>query len=46
MINLGIIHMIFKIFKAEGADISPFTLQFLTAMMMNLSLKNKSHPDF
>ena len=37
MINLGIIPMIFKVFR--NPEISVFTLQFLTAMMMNLSLK-------
>jgi hypothetical protein len=46
MISLGIIPMIFKIFKNEGAHLSDFTLQFLTAMMMNLSLKRASKPDF
>ena len=46
MIQLGIIPMIFKIFRTEGEDISVFTLQFLTAMMMNLSLKKESKPYF
>jgi hypothetical protein len=46
MIDLGIIPMIFKIFKSEGEQLSDFTLQFLTAMMMNLSLKRVSKPDF
>jgi hypothetical protein len=46
MISLGIIPMIFKVFRTEGEDISVFTLQFLTAMMMNLSLKKQSKPDF
>jgi len=46
MIRLGIIPMIFKVFKNEGQDISVFTLQFLTAMMMNLSLKKESKKDF
>ena len=46
MINLGIIPMIFKIFKNEAHQLSDFTLQFLTAMMMNLSLKRASKPDF
>lgn len=46
MITLGIIHMIFKVFKHEGSDISVFTLQFLTAMMMNLSLTKSSQSDF
>jgi uncharacterized protein with ParB-like and HNH nuclease domain len=46
MIGLGIIPMIFKVFKNEGSELSGFTLQFLTAMMMNLSLKKESKPDF
>lgn len=46
MITLGIIDMIFKVFKHEGQDISVFTLQFLTAMMMNLSLTKSSQSDF
>lgn len=46
MISLGIIPMIFKVFKSEGSELSGFTLQFLTAMMMNLSLKRESKPDF
>ena len=39
MVNLGIISMIFKVFKTQGSDLSDFTLRFLTALMMNLSLK-------
>ncbi len=46
MIGLGIVPMIFKVFKNEGSELSGFTLQFLTAMMMNLSLKKESKPDF
>ena len=46
MIKLGIISMMFKVFKNEGNEISNFTIQFLIAMWMNLSLKKESHPYF
>jgi len=39
MIHLGIIPMIFNIFRTEKNDLSSFTVQFLIALMMNLSLK-------
>jgi hypothetical protein len=44
MIQLGIVPMIFRIFKNE--QLSDFAIQFLTAMMMNLSLKRASRTDF
>ena len=43
---MGIIPMIFGVFRDEGEHISDFTLQFLIAMMMNLSLKRESKRDF
>jgi hypothetical protein len=46
MIKLGIIPIIFNIFKAEGHEISDFTIQFSIATWMNLSLKKESYPDF
>ncbi len=46
MVQLGIIPMIFGVFREEGEHISDFTLQFLIAMMMNLSLKRESKRDF
>jgi hypothetical protein len=46
MINLGIIPMMFNIFKNEANEISNFTIQFLIAMWMNLSLKRESYPYF
>lgn len=39
MIKQGIIPMIFNIFRTEGNELSDFNIQFLIAMMMNLSLK-------
>ena len=45
MINLGIIPMMFNVFKNEANEISNFTIQFLTAMWMNLSLKKESIAD-
>lgn len=46
MIRLGIIPMMFAIFRNEGREISNFTIQFLIAMWMNLSLKRESYPFF
>ena len=46
MVRLGIIPMIFAVLREEGEHISDFTLQFLIAMMMNLSLKRESKKDF
>lgn len=46
MVQLGIIPMIFRVLRDEGEHISDFTLQFLIAMMMNLSLKRESKRDF
>lgn len=46
MISLGIIPMIFKVFKTEGDDLSDFTLQFLVALMMNLCMKRESMAEF
>ena len=46
MIKLGIIPMMFNVFKNEVNEISNFTVQFLIAMWMNLSLKRESYPYF
>lgn len=46
MIKLGIIPIIFNIFRNEKSELSSFTIQFLIALMMNLSLKKESRPDF
>lgn len=46
MIKLGIIPIIFSIFKNEAHEISDFTIQFSIATWMNLSLKKESYPDF
>ncbi len=36
----------FNIFKTEANEISDFTIQFLIATWMNLSLKKESYPYF
>ena len=46
MIKLGIIPIMFNIFKTEANEISDFTIQFLIATWMNLSLKKESYPYF
>lgn len=46
MIKLGIIPIIFNIFRTQGHEISDFTVQFSIATWMNLSLKRESYPDF
>ncbi len=38
--------MIFKIFKVEKDQLSDFSIQYLTALMMNLSLKRESKKQF
>lgn len=46
MIKLEIIPMMFNVFRNEASEISKFSIQFLIAMWMNLSLKKESHPYF
>lgn len=46
MISFGIVEIIFKIFSEEKDELSDFSIQYLTALMMNLSLKKESKGDF